>query len=487
MKSLKDILYKTGIEELIGSTSQTITSITFDSRTVGKSSLFIAVRGTQVDGHHYIDKAISCGAIAIVCEEIPKKHLNTVTYIRVQNSAKALGHIAANFYDHPSKQLKLIGVTGTNGKTTIATLLYDLLSLMGYKCGLFSTVVNKIGTETIPSTHTTPDAIQLNKLLQQMVNEGCEYCFMEVSSHAVVQERITGLSFTGGIFTNLTHDHLDFHKTFKEYLEAKKRFFDELPQTAFALTNKDDKNGLVMTQNTKAQKKTYALKSPADFKVKLIESHFSGMLLNMDNNEIWTKLIGHFNAYNLLAIYGCARLLNLDKLEVLTAISELHAVDGRFQYIRSTTNISGIVDYAHTPDALKNVLDTIKEIRTGNEQLITVIGCGGDRDRTKRPLMAKIACQLSDKVILTSDNPRSEEPEAIIKEMSEGVEPQHFKKVLSITDRKEAIKTACTFAEAGDIILIAGKGHEKYQEIKGKRYPFDDVKVVEETFKLLEK
>lgn len=485
MKLLKDILYKTGLEEVVGSTQMAIEKICFDSREVEKFSLFVAVSGTQVDGHRFIDKAIEDGAIAIICEEFPEERNEGITYVRVKSSSAALGVIAANFYDNPSSEIKLIGVTGTNGKTTTATLLHDLFSKLGYKAGLLSTVVNKIGSESIESTHTTPDAIQLNGLLRYMLAEGCEYCFMEVSSHAIHQNRIAGVDFTGAIFTNITHDHLDYHKTFDEYLKAKKKFFDELPENAFTLVNKDDKNGLVMQQNTVASKYSYALKSMADYSCKVVENDFSGMLLNIDGSEVWTKLIGNFNAYNLLAIYSTAILLGQEKLAVLTAISNLGSVDGRFQYIKSANNVAGIVDYAHTPDALKNVLKTINEIRTGNEQLITLVGCGGDRDKEKRPVMAQIACELSDKIILTSDNPRTENPDDIIKDMRQGVDGVHFKKVLAITNREEAIRTACSLANEGDVILIAGKGHEKYQEINGEKLPFDDLKILKETFEIL--
>lgn len=479
-KLLKDILYKTGIEELVGVTSVSIAKVCFDSREVVEESVFIAVAGTNVDGHQFIDKTIQQGAVAIVCEVLPEKLYEGITYVKVKNSAAALGMMAANFYDNPSNELTLVGVTGTNGKTTTATLLHQLFIQLGYKTGLLSTVVNKIGKSEIPSTHTTPNAVELNKLLRQMVNEGCAYCFMEVSSHAIHQHRVTGVEFAGGVFTNISHDHLDYHKTFDEYIKAKKMFFDMLPESAFALVNKDDKNGLVMLQNTKAKKHSFALKSMADFNARIIETGFSGMLLQIDNTEVWTKLIGGFNVYNLLCIYGVAVLLHQEKLNVLTTISQLESVAGRFQYIKSQDNISGIVDYAHTPDALKNVLGTISEIRTNNENVITVVGCGGDRDKTKRPLMAQIACEYSNKVILTSDNPRTENPEQIINDMKAGVEPQHYKKVLSITNREEAIKTACMLAESNDIILVAGKGHEKYQEINGEKFPFDDLEVLKE-------
>lgn len=487
MQELKDILYKTSIEKVVGSTTVGVAAICFDSRLVEQNTLFVAVSGTQVDGHQFIDTAISKGATSIVCEVLPNNIQSNITYVEVKNSSKALGIIAANFYQNPSSELKLVGITGTNGKTTTATLLYDLFTDLGYKTGLLSTVVNKIGAEAIPATHTTPDAIQLNKLLREMVSQGCEYCFMEVSSHAIHQNRVADVEFTGAVFTNITHDHLDYHKTFDEYIKAKKMFFDNLRPEAFALVNKDDKNGLVMLQNTKAKKYTYALKSMADYTCKVVENDFSGMLLNISGNEVWTKLIGGFNAYNMLAIYSVADLLGMDKLNVLTSISKLASVDGRFQYVKSANNVAGIVDYAHTPDALKNVLKTINEIRTGNEQVITVVGCGGDRDRTKRPIMAAIACENSTKVILTSDNPRSENPDEIIAEMKAGVEAVYYKKVLSITNREEAIKTACSLANDGDIILVAGKGHEKYQEIKGVKYPFDDLNVLSETFEMFNK
>jgi UDP-N-acetylmuramoyl-L-alanyl-D-glutamate--2,6-diaminopimelate ligase len=485
LRLLKDIIYKAGIEEVIGSTQVAIEKICFDSREIEKFSLFIAVSGTQVDGHQFIAKGIKAGAIAIVCEQFPEDINEEVTYIKVLNSSAALGVIAANFYDNPASEIKLVGVTGTNGKTTTATLLHDLYAQLGHKSGLLSTVVNKIGAQEIDSTHTTPDAIQLNALLRYMIAEECEYCFMEVSSHAIHQNRIAGLDFTGAVFTNITHDHLDYHKTFDEYLKAKKFFFDCLSESAFALVNKDDKNGMVMMQNTKAQKNTYALKSMSDYSCKVVESDFSGMLLNVDGSEVWTKLIGKFNAYNLLAIYSTAVLLGQDKLTVLTAISNLVSVDGRFQYVKSQNNIAGIVDYAHTPDALKNVLKTINDIRTGNEKVITIVGCGGDRDTEKRPIMAQIACEFSDKIILTSDNPRSENPDDIIKDMRQGVDGVHFNKVLAISNREEAIRTACSLASDGDIILVAGKGHEKYQEINGEKLPFDDMEILDSTFKLM--
>ena len=486
MKLLKDILYKTGILEVIGSTNIAISSVCFDSRKVSRHSLFVAIKGAKADGHQFIDQVIDEGTIAIVCEELPEVIREKVSYIKVANASAALGYIASNYYDIPSASIKLVGITGTNGKTTTVTLLYHLFKSLGYRAGLISTVKNIIDEEIIEATHTTPDALQLNALLRSMVDRGCAYCFMEVSSHAVVQHRITGVAFTGVVFTNITHDHLDYHITFDEYIKAKKGLFDNLPEQSFALVNRDDKHAGVMLQNTRAMKKTYGITSSVDYKAKIIENQFSGLLFNVDGQEIWAKLIGGFNASNLLAVYAVAMLLNQDKMKVLTAISALEPVEGRFQYIKSNNNITAVVDYAHTPDALSNVLKTIKGIRTGNEQVITVIGCGGDRDTQKRPLMTKIACDGSDKVILTSDNPRSEEPEAIIEQMKKGIEPLHFKKTLAITDRKEAIKTACTLAKTGDILLIAGKGHEKYQEIKGVKHPFDDLKVVQEIFEMLQ-
>jgi UDP-N-acetylmuramoyl-L-alanyl-D-glutamate--2,6-diaminopimelate ligase len=483
MKLLKDILYKAGLLEVAGSTNVAITSITFDSRKVQKDCLFIAIRGTQSDGHHYLEDVASKGAVAIVCEEFPEVLSEKVVYVKVKNSHDALGVVAANFFDNPSSRPKLIGVTGTNGKTTTVTLLYQLFRSMGYKVGLLSTVRNMINNEEVSATHTTPDAISLNRLLAQMVEVGCTYCFMEVSSHAVVQRRIAGLHYSGGVFTNITHDHLDYHKTFDEYIRAKKGFFDQLESESFALVNRDDPNGVIMLQNSRAEKKFYSMKSMADYKCKVLENQFSGLLLNMDGTEVWSKLIGTFNAYNLLTVYATAMLLKQDKMNVLTTLSSLNPVEGRFEYIRTDNGITGIVDYAHTPDALLNVLKTIKDIRTGNEKVITIVGCGGDRDGAKRPVMARIACENSDKVILTSDNPRSEDPTTIIEQMRAGVETLHFKKLLSIVDRKEAIRTACSLAQPGDIILLAGKGHEKYQEIKGVKLPFDDMDVLKENLK----
>jgi UDP-N-acetylmuramoyl-L-alanyl-D-glutamate--2,6-diaminopimelate ligase len=483
MKLLKDILYKAGLLDVEGSTNVAVTSVTADSRKVEKHGLFVAVRGTQSDGHHYIEQAIKTGAIAIVCEALPSEINEKVTYVRVKDSAAALGYIASNYYDNPSSKLKVVGVTGTNGKTTTVTLLFNLFRTLGYSVGLLSTVKNQVNNEVIPSTHTTPDPMQLNQLLKQMVDRGCTYCFMEVSSHAVAQHRITGVEFAGGVFTNITHDHLDYHKTFNEYIKAKKGFFDQLPEDAFALVNKDDVHWDIMVQNTKASKYTYSLRTIADFRCKIVENQFTGLLLNIDSNEVWTRLIGSFNAYNILAVYAAASLLKEEKVNILTTLSNLNAVEGRFQYIRNNDNVTGIVDYAHTPDALTNVLKTIKDIRTGNEKVITVVGCGGDRDAAKRPVMAKIACDMSDKVILTSDNPRSEDPNEILKQMQQGVEPHNYKKTLTIVDRREAIRTACSLAAPGDIILVAGKGHEKYQEIKGVKHPFDDMLVLGENLK----
>jgi UDP-N-acetylmuramoyl-L-alanyl-D-glutamate--2,6-diaminopimelate ligase len=485
LKLLSDILYKVRLEEVTGSTHMAISSVSFDSRKVKKDSLFIATRGETTDGHKFIDKAIESGAVAIVCENIPEAKHDSVTYVKVTDASFALGIIACNFYDNPSEKLKLVGVTGTNGKTTTVTLLFNLFKSLGYSVGLLSTVQNKINNTVIPSTHTTPDALALNELLHTMTQQNCEYAFMEVSSHAVVQQRIAGLQFAGAIFTNITHDHLDYHKTFDEYIRAKKRFFDMLSGSAFALVNRDDKNGMVMLQNTKATRHTYGLRTVADFKCRIIENHLNGLLLNIDNQEVWVKLIGTFNAYNVLAVYAAAILLGQDRTNVLTALSNLNAVEGRFQYVKSSNGVIGIVDYAHTPDALKNVLETIKDIRSGNEQVITLVGCGGDRDATKRPVMAAIACEYSNKVILTSDNPRSEDPEEILNQMQRGINPNDVKKTLRITDRKEAIKTACSISNKGDIILIAGKGHEKYQEIKGVKYDFDDLEILKETIKTL--
>jgi UDP-N-acetylmuramoyl-L-alanyl-D-glutamate--2,6-diaminopimelate ligase len=482
---LQDLLYGVSIKSLTGKPNQEVASLAFDSRQVKTATLFFAIKGTVVDGHQYIEQTIAAGAIVIVCETFPTDLTEGVTYVEVQNSSVALGIVASNFYGNPSSKLKLIGVTGTNGKTTIATLLFQLFRELGYNVGLISTVQNHINDDIIPATHTTPNPIALNSLLQDMVNAKCEYGFMEVSSHAVVQHRIAGLTFAGGVFSNITHDHLDFHKTFDSYLKAKKEFFDNLPKSSFALTNADDKNGMVMLQNTKASKKTYALKQMADFKAKIIENKFSGLNLNVDDIDVFFKMVGSFNAYNLLAAYGTAILLGEDKLNVLTILSTLAGAEGRFDYTVSKQGIIGIVDYAHTPDAVQNVLSTIANIRKGTEQVITVIGCGGDRDKTKRPIMAQVASDWSDKVILTSDNPRTENPQEIIAEMEKGISPTNQRKTLSILDRKEAIKTACHIAKPGDIILVAGKGHEKYQEINGVRHHFDDKEVLTEQLNLI--
>ena len=481
MKLLRDILYKAGIVEITGSTQIEVPAICFDSRKVTKGCLFIAVRGTQSDGHSFIEKSIEQGTAAVICEELPANPNKKVIYIKVKDSAVALGNVSSNFYDNPSDKLKLIGITGTNGKTTTAKLLHQLFTDAGYKSGLISTVNNVIGEVAETATHTTPDPIQLNALLYKMAEAGCTHCFMEVSSHAVVQHRITGLTFCGGIFTNITRDHLDYHITFDEYIKAKKGFFDILPADAFALVNIDDKNAKVMVQNTHANVKTFSLHSMSDFRAKVLESNFSGLWMNIDGTEISCRLIGRFNAYNLLGVYAAAVLSGLEKLNVLTLLSTLLPPEGRFEYLISGNKITGIIDYAHTPDALQNVLEAIREIRTGNEQVITVVGCGGDRDPGKRPQMAAIACEMSTKVILTSDNPRSEDPQEIIEQMRKGVPPNHARKTIAITDRKEAVHAAVNMAQAGDIILIAGKGHEKYQEIKGVKYPFDDRQVLEES------
>lgn len=482
MEFLSNILFGISIQQVMGSTNIPVNKVCFDSREVEEDTLFVAVRGTLTDGHNYIQKAIESGAKAIVCETFPDNLIENITYIITYNSAKALGIIASNFYDNPSAKLKLIGITGTNGKTTIATLLFKLFLDLGYKTGLISTIQNHINDRIVPSTHTTPDPLALNKLLNEMVETGCDYCFMEVSSHAVAQYRIEGLEFEGGVFSNLTHDHLDFHKTVDAYLKAKKSFFDRLGKSTFALINSDDKNGKVMLQNTLAHKKSFGLKNDADFKAKIIENHFSGLLLNIDGQEVWFKLVGSFNASNLLAVYATATLLEQDSQKVLTILSRLSGAEGRFDYVTSPNGVIGIIDYAHTPDAVQNVLSTIQDIRNGNEQLITIIGCGGDRDKTKRPVMAQVACDWSDKVILTSDNPRTEDAAQIIREMESGVMPHNKKKTITIIDRKEAIRTACHLAKSGDIILLAGKGHEKYQEIKGVKSPFDDKKILSEQF-----
>jgi UDP-N-acetylmuramoyl-L-alanyl-D-glutamate--2,6-diaminopimelate ligase len=482
MKTLKDILNGIELLETRGDLSVSIRSIQFDSRKVEAGDLFVAVKGSHADGHQFIAKAIEMGAIAVVCEEMPLEASSGVILVRIADSQKMFGKMAASFYDNPTDNLKVVGVTGTNGKTTIATLLYNTFTLLGYKVGLISTIKYYVGTEEFHATHTTPDALQIQELMARMVEAGCEYCFMEVSSHAIDQERISGIKFDGGVFTNLTHDHLDYHLTFAEYLKAKKKFFDQLPEGAFALTNTDDKNGMVMLQNTRASKQTYSLRALANFHCTVLEKHFDGMLLRIDGQEVWTHFTGVFNASNLLAVMGASILLGVNHEDILRILSELHPVSGRFEIIRSPDGKYAVVDYAHTPDAIKNVLSGISDIRTGDEQVITVIGAGGDRDKTKRPEMAQEAVRQSDKVILTSDNPRSEEPEQILADMEAGIEPNQKSKVLSIVNRKEAIKTACMLARPGDIILVAGKGHEDYQEIKGVKYHFDDKEVINEIF-----
>ena len=464
--------------------SEEISEIVFDSRKAKEGTVFVALRGTLVDGHEYTDKAINQGSRAIVCEKVDNRNPE-VLYIIVENSHYPLGLMSCNFYEHPSKDLKLVGVTGTNGKTTVATILYKLFTGLGQKVGLLSTVENRIGSKVIEATHTTPDALSVNSLLATMRDEGCDYVFMEVSSHAADQDRIAGLDFDGAIFTNITHDHLDYHGTFQNYIYAKKKFFDQLPAHAFALVNIDDKRGAVMLQNTAAKCYNYALRSMADFKAKIIENTMDGLILELDNREFYSRLVGDFNAYNLLAVYGAAILLGEEQDEILTALSNVTTAEGRFDYVRSDdSGITGIVDYAHTPDALEKVLQTLVKLREGNGKIITVIGCGGDRDRAKRPIMAKAACNYSDQVILTSDNPRTESPESILKEMEEGVTASAKMKVLIIADRRQAIRTACRLAQKGDIILVAGKGHEKYQEIMGIKHPFDDKEVLRETLKI---
>lgn len=487
MKLLKDILYGVSLSAVNGSTDILVNAVCFDSRKVGMDDVFVAIKGTLTDGHLYIGKAIDTGAKAIVCETLPEQIVNGVTYVAVKDGNTALAVMASNFYDNPSKNLKLVGVTGTNGKTTVSSLLYQLFKKAGYKVGLLSTIKIWVDEKEYKTTHTTPDALTINEHLSLMNDAGVEFCFMEVSSHGIHQKRTKGLVFAGAIFTNLSHDHLDYHKTFAAYRDTKKILFDELPKKAFALTNIDDKNGAVMLQNTKAKKYSYALRTYADYRAQVLENQFSGQLLKINDNEIWSRLIGHFNAYNLLAIYATADLLGLEKLETLRLLSELKTVDGRFQYFISDTKITAIVDYAHTPDALKNVLETIGNLRTGNENVITVVGCGGDRDTTKRPIMGHIASEMSNKAIFTSDNPRTESAAEIIAAMEAGVEPQNVKKILSIENRKQAIKTACQLADANDIILVAGKGHETYQETNGTRVDFDDFKIVKELLKDMNK
>lgn len=480
MKIIKDILYKVAIESVVGSTEMRINKIEFDSRKIADADVFVAIRGTISNGHDFIATTIQKGATVIVCDTLPNDLPAGITFVKVADTNVALAQMASNFYQNPSSKLKLVGITGTNGKTTIASLLYQLFTNAGRKVGLLSTVKIMVNSTQYPATHTTPDSLSINHYLNEMIENGVEYCFMEVSSHGIHQKRTEGLLFEGGVFTNLTHDHLDYHATFAEYRDVKKLFFDHLPKTAFALTNVDDKNGDIMLQNTIAKKRSYALKTFANYRTQILENQLSGLLLKINDNEVWTRLIGTFNAYNLVAIYGVAIELGLESLEVLRLISELESVSGRFQFVVSTEKITAIVDYAHTPDALENVLSTINDIRTKNEQLITIVGCGGDRDKTKRPIMADIAARLSDKIIITSDNPRTENPKTIISEMEAGVAPNDFKKMLSIEDRLQAIKTACQLANPKDIILIAGKGHETYQEINGVRHDFDDMKIVNE-------
>ncbi len=485
MMELKDLVYKVSLTSAYGDMHSKISGICFDSRKVKPGFLFVAVKGTQADGHAFISKAVDLGASAIVCEKLPDTIYEKATYVTVKNSAQSLGVIAANFFGNPSQKLKLVGVTGTNGKTTVATLLYKLFGSLGNRCGLISTVEYRVIDEVLPATHTTPDPIQLNELLNKMTAAGCTYAFMEVSSHAIDQDRVAGLTFAGGIFTNITHDHLDYHKTFENYIKAKKKFFDELPANAFALVNADDKRGMVMMQNTKAQKRSFGLKKMVDYKGKIISNTLEGLEVEIGNKTVWFKLIGDFNAYNLLAVYGTAMLLDQDSDQVLTVLSSVSGAVGRFELIVPGSKITAIVDYAHTPDALKNVLETIKEFRSGNEKVITVVGCGGNRDKTKRPLMGSIAVRYSDKVVLTSDNPRDEDPMAIINEIQSGIGPSDRRKTVVIADREEAIKTACLMANEKDIVLVAGKGHETYQEIKGVKHPFDDREVVERMLKLV--
>jgi UDP-N-acetylmuramoyl-L-alanyl-D-glutamate--2,6-diaminopimelate ligase len=482
MKALQSILFGVALREVIGTTDLNVNDIQIDSRKVSEGCVFVAIKGVQVDGHTFIQTAIEKGAKVIVCENLPENKVDGVTYLIVENAQEAVAIMAHQFYNEPSTKIKLVGVTGTNGKTTVATLLFKLFSELGYKCGLISTVQNQIGSEIIPSTHTTPDAIQLNALLAKMVNENCTHVFMECSSHAIHQHRITGLQFVGGAFTNITHDHLDYHQTFEAYLEVKKSFFDHLPSTAFALSNLDDKNGANMLLDTKAKRLTYALHAPANYKGKILENQLTGLVMLVNDVEVHCRLIGTFNAYNFLAVYGIAIQLGEASEKVLIALSALTGAEGRFDYIISSTNIIGIVDYAHTPDALENVLTTIAKLRKGDEEVITVVGCGGDRDKTKRPIMAQVACDLSTKVFLTSDNPRSEDPNDILNDMEQGLTSAAKRKYIKIADRKEAIKAAISVAKAGDIILVAGKGHEKYQEVKGVKTHFDDKEQLQNLF-----
>ncbi len=485
MIKLNNILYNVSLNAVSGSTEVNINSLCFDSRKAGKDDVFVAIKGTLVDGHSYITKTVEQGATVIVCEVLPEMLEEHITYVEVKNSAEALSIMAANFYDNPSKKLNLIGVTGTNGKTTIATLLYNLFSQLGYKSGLLSTIENRIGDKVIKATHTTGDALQLNENLSKMLKQGCTHCFMEVSSHALAQKRTAGFEFAGALFTNISHDHLDYHKTFDAYIAAKKLLFDGLPKTAFALVNTDDKRGRIMLQNTKATKSSYSLKSASEFKGKIISNSLNGLEMSIDNRTVWFKLFGDFNAYNLLSVYGTALLMGEQPEEVLTVLSNIDPVPGRMDVVPNMAKVTAIVDYAHTPDALKNVLETIAGLRTGNESVITVVGCGGDRDKDKRPLMGAIASEMSDKIIFTSDNPRSEDPNIIIDEMKLGVSASNKRKVLAMANREEAIKTACLLASPKDIILVAGKGHEDYQEINGERLPFDDRKVLNEMLNLM--
>ena len=487
MANLQNILYKVHLQAINGSTNKEIKDVQIDSRKVLAGTVFVAIRGAVSDGHSFINTAIERGATVIVCEEMPLMLLENITYLKVNNTSEAVAYMAHNFYDEPSAKIKLVGVTGTNGKTTIATVLFKLFSKLNFKCGLISTVQNQIGNAVIPSTHTTPDAISLNALLKQMADEGCTYVFMECSSHAIHQHRITGLRFAGALFSNITHDHLDYHKTFDEYIRVKKKFFDDLSSSAFAITNLDDKRGTVMLQNSAAHKYYYSLKTMADFKGKILENALTGLVMTVNDKEVHFRLIGEFNAYNLLCVYGAAVCLGQNADEVLRELSSLSGAEGRFDYMVSHNNIIGIVDYAHTPDALENVLSTIKKLRKGYEQVITVVGCGGDRDKTKRPVMAQVACELSDKVIFTSDNPRSENPEEILNDMKQGLNSAAKRKSQTIVDRKEAIETAVEIAGKEDIILVAGKGHEKYQDIKGVKHRFDDKAVLMQCFELLKK
>lgn len=480
---LKELLKDIPVIAIVGSEDVEITDVNIDSRRIKDGHLFIAMKGTQVDGHKFVPKAIELGAKAVMCEDMPEEKAEGVTYVQVESTEDVVGKVATTFHGNPSTKLKLVGVTGTNGKTTITTLLYNMFTKMGHKCGLLSTVCNYIIDEAIPADHTTPDPIELNRLLDRMVQAGCEYAFMECSSHAIAQKRIGGLTFAGGIFTNLTRDHLDYHKTFENYRNAKKAFFDSLPKTAFAITNADDKNGMVMVQNTKATVKTYSIRTVADFKARIIECHFEGMYLEMDGHEVGVQFIGKFNVSNLLAVYAAAVMLGKSPEDVLVVMSTLHSVSGRLEPIHSPEGYTAVVDYAHTPDALENVLNAIHEVLDGKGHVITVCGAGGNRDKGKRPLMAQEAVKQSDKVIITSDNPRFEEPQDIINDMLAGLNAQQMKKVISIVDRREAIRTACMMAQKGDVILIAGKGHENYQEIKGVKHHFDDHEVVKECFK----